>query len=289
MDKFAPKFVLCPVDFSGHSASALRVAGAMAKCLGAEVAVLHVQRIEAPVYFTAAQTKSLQGQLRRSLRAAQKLTREFAHQHLPKGVPHRVIVEDDDDPVSAILKTQRELGAGLVAMGTHGRGGLARIRLGSIVESVLHHAEVPVLTVGPRFRPPAKSDEPIRRLLCPVNYSASSKTALEHAVSVAAAMGAELIVAHIDEMPQGKSAQDSLRRLCEWVPASLRSRCAIKEVVKQGAAAEQIVEQAVESQSDLLVIGAQPRRFLGTELLGSTAELVIRSAPCPTVTVMVRE
>lgn len=289
MDKFGPKFVLCPVDFSGQSASALRVAGAMAKSLGAEVAVLHVQRLEAPVYFTAAQTKSLREQLRRSLRAANKLTREFAHQHLPQGVPHRVIVEDNDDPVSAILKKQRELGAGLVAMGTHGRGGLARIRLGSIAESVLHHAEVPILTVGPRFRPPAKSDAPIRRVLCPVDYGPSSKTALEYAVSLATAMGAELIVAHIDEMPQRKSAQDSLKRLCEWVPASLRSRCAIKEVVKQGAAAEQIVEQAVESQSDLLVIGAQPRRFLGTELLGSTAELVIRSAPCPTVTVMVRE
>jgi nucleotide-binding universal stress UspA family protein len=191
----------------------------------------------------------------------------------------------EDDPVSAILKTQQEIGAELIAMGTHGRGGLARIRLGSIAESVLHQAEVPILTVGPHTKLPP-TVEAIRRVLCPVNYSPSSQTALELAAALAAGTGAELIVAHIDETPLGKSAQDSLQHLCDWIPATVRAHCAVKEVVKQGSAAEQIVEEAVKSQADILVIGAQPRSLLGAVLLGSTTELVIRSASCPVLSVM---
>ena len=52
MSEFELKRILCPVDFSEHSAKALRLAGAVAEALGAEVVVLHAQQIELPVYFT---------------------------------------------------------------------------------------------------------------------------------------------------------------------------------------------------------------------------------------------
>jgi len=283
MNTFAPQHILCPVDFSDQSAAALRVAGIIAQAFGSEVVVLHVQRLEAPVYFTVAQTQALRGQLRRSARAAKKHASEFAHKHLPELVAHRVMVMEDD-PVSAILKTQHEIGADLIAMGTHGRGGLARVRLGSIAESILHQAEVPILTVGPRMKLTPTRDA-IRRVLCPVNYRPSSQTALEHATALAARTGAELTVAHIDEAPLGKRAQDSLAQLCELIPATVRAHCTVKEVVKQGSAAEQIIDEAEKSHADLLVIGSQPRSFLGAVLLGSTTELVIRSAACPVLSV----
>jgi nucleotide-binding universal stress UspA family protein len=285
MDKFAPKVVLCPVDFSEQSAAALRVAGVIAESLRAEVVVLHVQRLETPVYFTSAQTKALEAQLRRSVRAANKHANEFAKKHLSPKVARRIMVVENQ-PVSAILKTQKDMGANLIAMGTHGRGGLARIRMGSIAESVLHHAKIPVLTVGPHATIPASLNAPLRRILCPVNFNPSSQVALEHAAALAAATGAELVVAHIEEAPLGKVAQDSLQRLCEWIPAGVRSRCTVSDVVKQGSAAEQIMEVAKQSQADLLVTGAQPSKFLGSDLWGSTTELVIRGAPCPVLSVI---
>ena len=110
MSNFAPKDILCPVDFSEQSAAALRVAGVIAKDFGSEVVVLHVQRLEAPVYFTVAQTQALRGQLRRSVTVAKKHASEFSPKHLPVGVAHREMVMQDD-PVSAILKTQHEIGA----------------------------------------------------------------------------------------------------------------------------------------------------------------------------------
>jgi nucleotide-binding universal stress UspA family protein len=284
MINFEPKRILCPVDFSEHSAGALHVAGGMAKAFGSEVVVLHVQRLEAPVYFTVAQTQALRSQLRRSVRAANNHLSEFANKHLPELVGHSVMLMEGD-PVSAILKTQQDIGADLIAMGTHGRGGLARVRLGSITESVLRQAEVPILTVGPRTKL-ATTGYAIRRVLCPVNYSPSSKTALEHAAALAAKTGAELIVAHIEENPVCKDEQASLEQLCNWVPANIRARCAVKEVVKQGRAAEQIVAEAKKSRADLLVMGAQPRSLLGALFFGSTTELTIRGASCPVLSIM---
>jgi nucleotide-binding universal stress UspA family protein len=193
----------------------------------------------------------------------------------------------EDDPVSAILKAQQDVGAGLIVMGTHGRSGLKRVRLGSIAESILRQAQVPVLTVGPHTIPIATLGN-IRRILCPVNYSPLARTALEHAAALAAKTGAELMVAHVEEKPDRKSEAEARQQLCDWVPDRVRSHCAVKEVVKEGSAAEQIVAEAKASQADLLVIGAQPRSLLGVVLFGSTTELVIRSAPCPVLSVIWR-
>jgi nucleotide-binding universal stress UspA family protein len=129
----------------------------------------------------------------------------------------------------------------------------------------------------------------IRQVLCPVNYTPSSQTALEHAAALAANARAELTVAHIEEDTPGERAQDSLRQLCYWIPATVRAHCAVKQVVKHGSVAEQIVEEAAKSRADLLVIGAQPRSLLGSVLLGSTTELVIQSAPFPVLSVIGRK
>jgi len=286
MSPFQPKHILCPTDFSEHSAAALRVAGGVAKAFGAKVVVLHAQRLEVPVYFTKAQTQALKAQLRRSARAARDFVSSFATQHLPEGVEHSVLLVEDD-PVQAVLAALKDLRAGLVVMGTHGRTGLARIRLGSVMESVLRQVAVPVLTVGPRIKPSASLTN-LRRLLCPVNYSDLAWIAFEHAVSLAGKTGAELTVAHVLENAPGIDEKTSLQELCDWVPADIRSRCTVKELVKQGSAAEQIVAQAKDSRADLIVVGAHPRSFLGTVLFGSTTELVIRNAPCPVLSVIRR-
>jgi nucleotide-binding universal stress UspA family protein len=53
-------------------------------------------------------------------------------------------------PVAAILAAARDSSAELIVMGTHGRAGLARAVLGSVAESVLREADVPVLVVPAR-------------------------------------------------------------------------------------------------------------------------------------------
>ena len=284
MPTFEPKRILCPIDFSKHSAAALRAAGGVAKAFGSEVIVLHAQRLEAPVYFTVAQAQALKAQLRRSTHAARKYVSGFAENNLAAGVRHSVMLVEDA-PVSAVLRALRDSRAALLVMGTHGRSGLERIRLGSVTESVLRQVKVPVLTVGPRIKPAASLGS-VRRVLCPVNYSALARAAFEHAVALAEKTQAELIVTHALENDLGTDESDSHRQLCDWVPAEVRNRCAVKEVVKRGSPVEQIVAEARSSHADIIVVGAHPRSFLGTILFGSTTELVIRNAPCPVLSVI---
>jgi universal stress protein A len=60
----------------------------------------------------------------------------------------------------------------------------------------------------------------------------------------------------------------------------------LKEVVRWGHAAQQVVAEAKESRADLIVVGAHPRSLLGTILFGSTTEFVIRNAACPVLSVI---
>jgi len=280
--------VLCAVDFSKHSAAALRAAGGLAKVFNAEVVLLHAQRLEAPEYFTVAQINALNAQMRRSLRAARKYVEDFAAKNLPPGLEHSTVIVEAD-PVDAILRTLKESKADLLAMGTHGRTGLARLRLGSVSESVLRQATRPLLTVGPRVRPSASLGT-FRRVLCPVNYGELAHRTLEHAAAIAEATGAELIVTHVlEETAKPPETEAARQALCDWVPGGVRERCSVREVVRSGHPAEQTLLEVEQSQADLLVIGAQHRNVLGSLLFGSTTETVIRSAACPVFTVVMKK
>lgn len=283
---FPPKRILCPVDFSPHSSAALRETGKLSTAFGADVVVLHAHHLEAPAYFTAAQTKALREELRKSAQAGRAHLAEFTASHLPGSV-RRSIVLLDEDPVSAILRHIQKSAIDLVVMGTHGRTGLTRIRLGSVMESVLHQIKIPLITVGPHVKASFLSG-PVRRILCPVSLNRSTQTAFEYATQIAHKTGAELIVLHVTEGETG-SAETTERlqdKLCDWIPPDVRRQCSIQEAVRQGNAVEQIVTHASESEADLLVIDAYPKNVLRIALFGSTTEGLIRNASCPVVTII---
>jgi nucleotide-binding universal stress UspA family protein len=68
----------------------------------------------------------------------------------------------DGPPSREVLTYAEEIGCDLVVMGTHGRGGLNRLLLGSVAERVVRSATIPVMTVrvGEAIeRPPKATDE----------------------------------------------------------------------------------------------------------------------------------
>jgi nucleotide-binding universal stress UspA family protein len=285
---FEPQRILCPVDFSSQSGAALRVAGGLARIFGAELTVAHARQIEVPLYFTKAQVGMLKAQMRRSAKASRAYLEDFAVQYVPAGLAYSSLVLDGD-PVAGILKTVQETRPGLLVMGTHGRTGLARIRMGSVADSVLRQASLPVLSVGPHV-PASVTRGSVRRVICPVNYSNLARQALNHAAAIAEKAGAELLVTRVLEDPaQAEDAGKERETLCGWLPSEMRDRCALREVVRTGHAAEQILFEAKKSKADLLVIGAQRRSFLGSLLFGSTTESVIRGASAPVLSVIAKE
>jgi nucleotide-binding universal stress UspA family protein len=282
METFILRKILCPVDFSSHSELALRTAGEFAAAFDAELIILHAQRFEPPLYFTASQTAALRAQLRRGLRAARKFLEDFAEKQLPAGVSRSYEIIEAD-PAPAILDAAKKSAAGLIVMGTHGRTGLTKIRLGSVTETVLRQVMIPIATLGPHVAP-LPAGRRTHRILCPVDYSELARTAFGYAVTLAQRFGAELVITHVveDESSVGPASE----ALCDWVPADIRQQCSINEIIRYGEPAAQILEELKRSGADLLVIGAAPRSALEAALFGSTTEMLIRNAPSPVLSVI---
>lgn len=279
-----PKHILVPVDFSDLSALALGYAAAFSRCSGAKLTVLHVSSFDAPPYFTQGQLEEIYEQLRASQGRAEHELADFTRQALGPAAPEFAVRVIEGRPAEAILRTAAAIGADLIAMGTHGRSGLNRLMLGSVTERVLRETEIPVLTVR-RETPPPEQPLRIRNILCPVNNSPIARKALAQAGEMARCLGATLTVLHVHEA----KAEDGIADLCAWAPAELRAHCQIRELERHGEAAREIVAQAAEAGCDLLVIGAQHRRFFDSTVIGSTSMRVVRHAPCPVLTVVGRD
>jgi nucleotide-binding universal stress UspA family protein len=276
MHNLKPDNILCPVDFSDLSGHALRYAALLARCLKSNLIAAYANWFDAPPYFTESRVAELQSEFRESFNQADRMLREFtvatlAGEDAPP-VQTRVI---EALPADGILKLAQTTSAGLIVMGTHGRSGLNRWTLGSVAERVLRESAVPVLTV--RSAPP----RPIRHILAPVDDSDASRSALSVAAGLAACFDATVTALHVQE-PGGRGA---IPNLCAWIPAEERSRCLLREVVRHGSPAEEIVRFASENAADLMVVGAPRRRFFEGMVLGTTTLRAVRHAPCPVLSV----
>jgi len=279
-----PRHILAPVDFSQLSQLALRYAAAFSRCSGAKLTVLHVSSFDVPPYFTKGQLEQIQEQLRASQGRARQDLADFARAALEAELPEHDLLVIEGRPAEGILRAASRTGADLIAMGTHGRSGFNRLMLGSVTERVLREADVPVLTVRRETPAPAEPLQ-IREILCPVNDTAIARKALAQAAQMARCFGATLTVLHVHEA----KADDGIADLCAWVPPEQRAQCRIRELERSGEASREIIGQAADSGCDLLVIGAQHRRFFDTTVVGSTSVRVVRHAPCPVLTVVARE
>jgi phosphoglycerate kinase len=141
-----PRRILLAVDGSDSSLEAAKKLGALVDAEGAEIILLYVQR---PPENTA-EYVWLNGETKRRREIERRLEGEsilaaadasLARQGL---ISHRRVVVEGD-AASEILKSANEWGAELIAMGAHGRTGIAGFFLGSVSHKVLDNARCPVL------------------------------------------------------------------------------------------------------------------------------------------------
>jgi nucleotide-binding universal stress UspA family protein len=134
--------VLVPVDGSDVAAAVLPFILGIAGPLDFEVVLLRVIQPLSPVAIEAAQYAAVEDEeVRRA--EMESYLRGLAATLESRGVRVKTGIRRGD-PVSEILAAARDERADLIAMTTHGRTGPARVLLGSIAESVLRHADVPV-------------------------------------------------------------------------------------------------------------------------------------------------
>lgn len=190
--------------------------------------------------------------------------------------------------------------AGLVVVGTRGSGGFTDRLLGTVSSALPAHAHCPVVIVPTRSGQVSRFI-PQRRIVVGMDGSASSKVALEYAISQAALWDGELTVVAGVPMAQGTG-------MLPWLPAVVDRGQVLADVE---SAMEQRVSEALGESGvrpkvhaldgsgaalltefstvvELVVVGSRGRGGFAGMLLGSTSQSVLHHASCPVMVVPAR-
>lgn len=138
--------ILVPTDGSPIAQAAVDKAIDLARDAKATVAILTV--IE-PFHLFSVDSKQLSSNPEDYGRLAQKQASQLlaaaSAKALDKGVVCDCIAVEDDEVAAAIIRVARENGCDLIAIASHGRGGVTSLLLGSVTLKVLSHSRIPVL------------------------------------------------------------------------------------------------------------------------------------------------
>jgi universal stress protein A len=145
----------------------------------------------------------------------------------------------------------------------------------------------------------------LKRILVPIDFSPLSKKALQYALRFAEQFRAGLTLLHVIE-PDVPPAFDGFMIAPPMSPNGDRTRCAnrlkvlassmairatsdARSTVRMGLPAHEIVEAAKELDVDLIIIATHGYTGWKHFAIGSTAERVVRAAPCPVLVVREKE
>jgi nucleotide-binding universal stress UspA family protein len=140
---------------------------------------------------------------------------------------------------------------------------------------------------------------PFRKILCPVDFSDDSLTALTYATDFAKQNNGQLILLHVIDNPladqygpRGQNfyaeVEHALEKSKQMLTDAARIHAAgvpCETVAKRGNPYEEIIDVATAQQADVIVMSTHGRSGPQRLLIGSVAEKVVRTAPCPVLTV----
>jgi len=138
----------------------------------------------------------------------------------------------------------------------------------------------------------------LKNILFPIDFSQTSNVALPFAVTLARIYGSTLLITHVvppephrqvvpDRLPiqDDRVWRDAQQRLNEWTKNFSLGSVSCRSLLDEGDLAKVIPQMIREQQIDLVVLGTHGRRGISKLVLGSGAEKIYRSAPCPVLTV----
>lgn len=279
--------VLIATDFSRYSTVALNIGLELAHEYQAEahvVFVLHSDEflIAGPDAYVAAKDAArrdlleLKAELRRS------------HSYTEGKDYHLLLMEGD--VAQSILDCARKRKIDVIVVGTHGRGGLGKMLMGSVAERVFRQSPVPVMTVGPHLHRSARGFVP-RNILLPADFTPASEGAAHYAGTLAREYNAKLTVLHVldyaelsgvaDRAEVMQGVERKLSALIGKEAEGLQLCCR----VETGKVVPTILQTQAEIDADLLVMGVRPWSGLLDRLMWPHAYEIVREAACPVLTV----
>jgi nucleotide-binding universal stress UspA family protein len=198
----------------------------------------------------------------------------------------------------------RELGADLMVITTHGRGGIRRAWLGSVTDQLIRSSEVPILVVRPGEAGSAMQSGEIREVLVALDGSSLAEAAIEPAIALARLWDAEISVVQVvrpvvptTDSPwpfpvsysnqvtalRRDAAQDYVVDIAQDLrEAGVRST----GVAVIGATVpETLIELAAPARVSLVAVSTHGLGGLKRLVLGSVADKVVRGAEVPVLVV----
>jgi nucleotide-binding universal stress UspA family protein/HSP20 family molecular chaperone IbpA len=136
--------VLVPLDGSAEAEAILPLAEALVDIEQGDLILVRVLLPATPIAFPDAPVPMVFEATQEAERESSEYLNRLAAAMADHGVRVQVLTPSGD-PARSIIHTARDLDAGLIAMTTHGRSGIGRLVFGSVAESVVREAPVPVL------------------------------------------------------------------------------------------------------------------------------------------------
>jgi nucleotide-binding universal stress UspA family protein len=292
--------ILFATDFSAASGRALPFALDLSRRYGARLAVVH---IIPPIVHESASLDSLSRELNLRRREAEHDMEVFLQKTNFPPSGHEVLIEEG--PIwSALSSVIRRGNIDLLVLGTHGRGGVKKLILGSIAEEVVRLAPCPVLTVGPKVPMPSGAAK-FGKILFATDFGMPSAKAFPYAFSLAEDFRAKLILLHmVPPMPvldvgpslyaeeqvarwENAAREESTRKLRELLPLGSGLAQEPEYVVAIDFVAEGILGAAAARQAELIVLGVRrtPLARAAAHIPWSVIHDVVCEANCPVLTI----
>jgi nucleotide-binding universal stress UspA family protein len=269
--------ILCPVDFSDDSRSAVRHAAAIAERFSADLVVLSVMD---PLLAEAAELASAVDDLPAAIRTH---LHDFYEETCAPAKPQCAVRFEiaTGKPAVEILRTASVLSAALVVMGTHGLTGLRKQFFGSTTERVLRETTIPVLLAPAGGPGTTRFDDirrTIRRMLVPVDLTPTTADLVRAAGRIAATLDVPVLLAHVVEpvrislsgfphLPNIDAerrfrADKALAETAAALPSQVRGEA----LVAYGDPAEEIAKVAHDRQTGLIVMALHASPLVGPRM-----------------------
>ena len=282
--------ILCPIDFSEASRGALRYAALIAAHL--EIG-LTVATINDPLLSAAADMAGSEHMADLAERELQRFVRDTWP--APPALAHLRYALAEGKPAAEILGIAARTSASLIVLASQGATGVRKLFIGSTAERILRETTVPVVVIPAGVPGSVTLDmvrNTVRRILLPVDLSGAMTPQLGVATSVAAALGASLLLLHVVEpvrsalpgyrlRPSADAerrhrAEGHFDRVLQELPSSVKAEA----LVAFGEPAEEIARVAAAREVGLIVMGLQASPLLGSHM-GSVTFRVLCLARVP--------
>ncbi len=277
--------LLAATDGSKHGRWAIEWLAEMPFAVQPIVRVLHVvdvASVRAPFMIQpviVGTERYIQSEVKRMETAAKSTKKESEGLLSTLGLSGTVTI--DQGAVAATIMKHAQRSVGLLSIGSRGLDALDRFMLGSISNHALHHAPCSVLIVkeGPR---------PVRRVVLGIDGSAASDKAVK------------FLARYVNPTPDGPDREPVMVTVTHAVPyfkypevkeagkaliqrygaKLVKSGFQIREALRLGKPADEILTVAKQEKTDLIVTGAKGLGAIRRVLLGSVSTRVVQHAHC---------